>query len=88
MVSVIIPCHNHAAYLGEAIESVLGQDYGPVQIIVVDDGSTDDTAAVAASRDGVTLVRQPNHGLAAARNRGLRESSGELLVFLDADSRM
>ena len=88
LVSVVIPCFNQAHYLPEAIESVLSQSYPLVEIIVVDDGSIDDTAKVAASYPEVRLFRQSNQGLSAARNRGLRESRGDLLVFLDADDRL
>jgi glycosyltransferase involved in cell wall biosynthesis len=85
LVSVIIPCYNHARYLGQAIESVLDQSYPRVEIIVVDDGSTDHTTQVAARYSGVHYVRQENQGLSAARNTGLRQSRGDFPVFLDAD---
>jgi glycosyltransferase involved in cell wall biosynthesis len=88
LVSVVIPCYNHARFLGEAIESVLAQTYPRVEIIVVDDGSRDHTADVAALYPSVHYVRQDNQGLAAARNTGLRESRGDILVFLDADDRL
>ncbi len=88
LVSVVIPCFNHARFLAEAIASALAQTYAPVEIVVVDDGSTDDTAAVAARFPGVRYVHQENRGLAAARNTGLRESRGGYLVFLDADDRL
>ncbi|HYC27551.1 MAG TPA: glycosyltransferase [Chitinophagaceae bacterium] len=84
MISVIIPCYNHAQYLPEAINSVLEQTYSPVEIIVVNDGSVDDTEAVAR-RYPVKYVSQPNSGLSAARNKGIDNSTGEYLVFLDAD---
>ncbi len=87
-VSVIIPCYNHARFLGEAVESVSHQTYRHFEIIVVDDGSTDESAQIAAQYDGLRYVRQMNQGLAAARNTGLRESKGEYLVFLDADDRL
>src|SRR5215212_6268835 len=91
-VSVVIPCYNQAHFLGEAIESVLSQRYTDVEVIVVDDGSQDDTQGVASSyaaRDPrVRLVRQNNRGLAGARNRGLAESRGEYVVFLDSDDRL
>src|SRR5215218_167149 len=92
VVSVVIPCYNQAHFLGEAIESVLCQSYQGFEVIVVDDGSQDDTAqlalAYAAEDARVRLVRQENRGLAGARNRGLRESTGEYMVFLDSDDRL
>ena len=88
LVSVVIPCYNQAHFLGEAIESVLAQNYRCFEIIVVDDGSTDDTSEVAAYYPGVRCICQDNKGLAAARNTGARESKGDYLVFLDADDRL
>jgi glycosyltransferase involved in cell wall biosynthesis len=84
LVSAVIPCYNQAALLGEAIESVISQTYGPIETIVVDDGSTDTTSDVASSY-GVRCLRQDNRGVAAARNTGLWASAGEALLFLDAD---
>ena len=83
-VSVIVPCYNQARFLGAALDSVRAQD-PYADVVVVDDGSTDHTRQVALSRPGVRYVRQDNRGLAGARNRGLRESAGSLVVFLDAD---
>jgi glycosyltransferase involved in cell wall biosynthesis/SAM-dependent methyltransferase len=88
LASVIIPCYNHARFLGDAIESVLAQTYPRVEIIVVDDGSRDNTADVAALYPNVIYIRQDNQGLAAARNTGMRASQGDILVFLDADDRL
>ena len=88
LVSVVIPCYNQAHFLGEAIESVLAQTYPHREIVVVDDGSPDNTREVASRYPGVRYVRQENQGLAAARNTGLRHSSGSYLVFLDADDRL
>jgi len=88
MISVIIPCYNQAQYLQQAIESVLAQTYKDFEILVVNDGSTDQTAEVAASFSGVRCIAQKNQGQAAARNAGLHESKGEFLVFLDADDRL
>jgi hypothetical protein len=85
-VSVIIPTYNSAAYLGEAIDSALAQALPPRQIIVVDDGSTDQTPQLIqryASR--VQYVRQTNQGVSAARNRGLELANQPLVAFLDAD---
>src|ERR1044071_9784434 len=87
-VSVVIPAYNAERYLGEAIESVLAQTYAPLETIVVDDGSSDGTAAVARSHPGVTLISQENAGPAAARNRGFAASRGELIAFHDADDLM
>jgi glycosyltransferase involved in cell wall biosynthesis len=83
----MIGAYNAAPYLGEAIESVLAQDYEPVELIVVDDGSTDGTAEVARSFADVTVVSQENGGNGAARNRAVENASGDLYAFLDADDR-
>lgn len=88
LVSVIIPCYKQGHFLSEAIESVLNQTHPNNEIIVVDDGSPDDAALVASRYESVRLIRQENHGLSAARNRGIEESSGEFLVFLDSDDRL
>lgn len=88
LVSVVIPCFNQAHFLTEAIESVFSQTYPHVEVVVVDDGSTDNTAEIAARYPGVRCVRQENRGLAGARNTGLRRSNGEFLVFLDSDDRL
>jgi glycosyltransferase involved in cell wall biosynthesis len=87
-VAVIIPCYKQAHFLGDAIESALAQSHPRVEIVVIDDGSPDDTAEVAARYPGVRCVRQDNQGLAGARNRGIRESRSPYLVFLDADDRL
>ncbi|MDZ4770958.1 MAG: glycosyltransferase [Chloroflexota bacterium] len=85
-VSVIIPVHNGAVFLPDAIQSVRAQNYSPIEIIVVDDGSTDATADVASSLgDDVHLIRQPKRGVSAARNVGFAAASGDLIAFLDAD---
>src|SRR5919199_4520 len=91
LVSVVIPCYNQAHFLREAIESVLEQTYPHFEIVVVDDGSTDNTSEVASGyypSEKVRLLRQENKGLSAARNAGLAESGGEYVVFLDADDRL
>lgn len=87
-VSVIIPTYNRSKLLRLTIESVLAQTYPNIEIIVVDDGSTDDTATVVAQyaeRGQVTYIKQANQGVAAARNTGIRVASGEYLNFLDHD---
>jgi len=86
-VSVILPVYDRAAYVGEAIESVLAQTLPADELIVVDDGSTDDSVAVVErySRPGLHVVRQENRGIGAARNRGLGLASGELIAFIDSD---
>jgi glycosyltransferase involved in cell wall biosynthesis len=90
LVSVLIPCYNQAHFLSEAIESVLAQTYPHFEVIVVDDGSTDNTSEVAGRypEKKVRLIRQDNRGLSRARNRGLSESEGEYVVFLDSDDRL
>ena len=87
LISVVIPSYNQGRYLMEAIESAASCGY-PTQIIVVDDGSTDDSSAIAMGLESVTLIRQENGGLALARNRGLTAAIGEFVVFLDADDRL
>lgn len=88
LVSVVIPCYNQGRFLGDAIESVIVQHYPRVEIIVIDDGATDDTAVVAKSYPAVRYVRQDNQGLAAARNAGLARCHGDFVIFLDADDRL
>ena len=85
-VSVIIPVYQGERYLGEAIESALAQSRAPAEVLVVDDGSTDGTAAVARSfGDRIRLLSQANQGTAAARNHGLAHASQPVIAFLDAD---
>ncbi|GAB3038192.1 glycosyltransferase [Spirosoma pulveris] len=85
LVSVVIPCFNQGQFLAQAVESVLQQTWLRCEIIVVDDGSTDNTRQVASQFPQVQYVYQPNQGLSAARNTGLQRSQGEYLAFLDAD---
>ncbi|MFO0842697.1 MAG: glycosyltransferase family 2 protein [Gemmataceae bacterium] len=85
-ISVVIPCYNGANYLREAIDSVLSQTRPVLEVIVVDDGSTDDSFAIAESYGApVRVIRQPNQGESVARNRGIDEAKGDWIAFLDAD---
>src|SRR2546430_6174963 len=88
LVSVIIPCYNQAHFLHEAIQSALAQTYSHREIFIVDDGSTDNTAEITAGFGGVRYICQENSGVSTARNKALKESRGEYLVFLDADDRL
>ncbi len=86
LVSVIIPAFNARLHIGAALSSVLDQDYPNLEIIVVDDGSSDETSEEARRYgERVRVIRQANAGPAAARNRGVSVSRGELLAFIDAD---
>ena len=86
MVSVIIPTYNRAAYIVEALESVFAQTYGDCEIIVVDDGSTDDTKAVLQSHMArIRYIYQENAGVSVARNTGISAATGEWIAFLDSD---
>ena len=89
LVSAIIPVYNYERYLGEAIESVLSQTYQNLEVIVVDDGSTDQSAEVASSfaARGVRYCNQVHAGIGPARNKGVELAHGEFLAFLDADDR-
>ena len=86
IVSVIIPTYNRGWILREAIDSVLLQGFSDYELIVVDDGSTDDTRAILDSYgQDIIVLRQPNQGVSAARNRGIAESRAQLISFLDSD---
>jgi glycosyltransferase involved in cell wall biosynthesis len=85
LVTVVIPCFNQAHFLPEAIESVHAQTHARVELVVVDDGSSDNTAAVVDRYPAARCLRQENQGLSGARNAGLREANGAHVVFLDAD---
>jgi glycosyltransferase involved in cell wall biosynthesis len=87
-VSVIIPVYNGERYLSSAIESVLNQTYEDLEVIVVDDGSTDRSQDIILNlKESITYIYQSNSGVAAARNRGFLQSRGELIAFLDQDDR-
>jgi glycosyltransferase involved in cell wall biosynthesis len=86
-VSVIIPVYNGEKYLAEAVESIHLQNYEPIEIIIVDDGSTDNTAKIATSfkDSNIHYIYQPNSGPPVARNRGIRMARGNVITFLDVD---
>jgi glycosyltransferase involved in cell wall biosynthesis len=89
LISVVIPCHNASAFIGRTLETACAQTYRNLEILVVDDGSTDDTVELIRARmavdDRIRLIRQPNLGVAAARNRAMTEARGDLIAPLDAD---
>ena len=86
LVSVITPAYNHASFIGDTLASVFAQRYPHIEVVVVDDGSTDDTVAqMAEFRDRVIYHRQANRGMAAARNQGIALARGQLISFLDDD---
>jgi glycosyltransferase involved in cell wall biosynthesis len=84
--SVVIPAYNVEEFVTEAVSSALGQTFADIEVIVVNDGSSDETAAVLEPlMERIVYLEQPNRGLAAARNRGVQQASGEFVAFLDAD---
>lgn len=85
LVSVIMPVHNGGRYLRAALESVFAQTYRPFEVIVVDDGSIDDSGIIAQSFPLVRYIDQANQGVATARNNGLKAAQGEFFAFLDQD---
>ena len=89
LVSVIVPAYNVAHYLDQCLESIVKQTYAHLEVIVVDDGSTDDTGAIAdrwAQRDPrLRVIHQPNAGPSAARNTGLNAMHGSYIAFIDSD---
>jgi glycosyltransferase involved in cell wall biosynthesis len=87
-VSIVITTYNHSTYLREAVETAQHQSVEPIEVIVVDDGSTDHPELALRDFTGVRLIRQDNQGLAAARNCGWRAASGDFVAFLDADDRL
>src|SRR4051812_11894371 len=88
-VAVIIPAYNAAPYIAEAIESALAQTRPAAAVIVVDDGSTDETAQIARRFEPrITVITQPNAGVSVARNTGAARTEAEWLLFLDADDRL
>jgi glycosyltransferase involved in cell wall biosynthesis len=85
LVSVVMPTFNSARYLLQALESVFAQDYRPIEIIAVDDGSTDRTLDLLRNQSGVICIQQPHRGVSAARNIGITSARGNILAFLDSD---
>lgn len=86
LVTVVVPTYNGATHLGATLDSLQAQDHPGIQVLVVDDGSTDDSARIAAAHPVVDrVIRQPNLGVAVARNRGLAEASGRWVGFVDQD---
>lgn len=85
-VSIVIPCYNAEKYIGSAIESALSQTYSPVEVVVVDDGSTDDSLeTIHTYAEKIEIISTENHGACHARNKGVRRATGTFIKFLDAD---
>jgi glycosyltransferase involved in cell wall biosynthesis len=87
-VSIVIPCYNQAEYVSDAIESAINQTYEDIEVIVVNDGSTDNSREIIRKYHGIILIDQENKGLSAARNVGIAEASGKYIVTLDADDKI
>lgn len=85
LASVIVPVYNSERYLEDTLQSIFNQDYQPIEVIVVDDGSTDSSAKIAKSFKNIQYIYQANQGPSAARNTGITISQGEFIAFLDAD---
>ena len=85
LVSVIVPVHNGERFVGEALASVMNQTCQPLEVLAIDDGSSDRSVAIIQSFPTVHCIVQPNAGVGAARNRGVQESTSEFLAFLDQD---
>lgn len=85
LVTVVLPTYNAAAFISDAIESVLSQTYEEIEIIVVDDGSTDETEKTLSNYQGIKYIRQQNLGAASARNTGILKANGKYIAFIDAD---
>ena len=89
LVSIVIPCYNQSKFVKRTIASVLQNKYRPIEILVIDDGSKDDSAAIVRSMQAkfpeVKLLQKENGGVSSARNFGIRKAEGEYIAFLDAD---
>ena len=88
LASIIVPVYNGERFVAEALDSIFAQDYRPIEVIVVDDGSSDRTPEIVRSIGEIRDLRHPNQGIAATRNAGIREAHGEFIAFLDADDVM
>ena len=92
LVSIVVPTHNSAEYLRQCLDSIIGQTYRRLQIICVDDGSTDETVQIldsyAKADSRLSYMTQENRGAGVARNRGLDQATGDYLLFFDSDDRM
>jgi len=88
LISIIVPCYNVEKYVAKCMESILHQTYSNIEVIAVDDGSTDNTAVILRSFESdkrVRIINQPNSGVSAARNRGISSATGDFLAFVDSD---
>ena len=88
LVSIIVPVYNCKPYLEDCIQSVLAQDYGNLELLLIDDGSTDGSGQICdqyAHYDKLRVIHQKNQGVSATRNTGIRLASGDLILFLDSD---
>src|SRR5262249_56640124 len=86
LVSVIVTTYNQSVYIGQTLQSVFGQDYSPFEVVVVNDGSTDDTEKqIEPFKDRIKYIYQANQGVAGSRNTGVQNARGELIAFLDGD---
>jgi glycosyltransferase involved in cell wall biosynthesis len=85
LISIVVPAYQREKHIGATLESIIAQEYRPIEIVVADDGSTDGTAAIAQSYPHVHYIFQSNQGPPAARNAGLANCRGDLIAFLDAD---
>ena len=89
MISIVVPAYNAAGVIGKCIDSVLLQTYSDFELLIIDDGSRDETAEIVAAKAAqdarIHLIRQENAGVSSARNTGIAAASGELLCFIDSD---
>ncbi|NUM50706.1 MAG: glycosyltransferase [Flavobacteriales bacterium] len=90
LVSIVIPCYNAEKFIGETIKSILSQSYKNIEVIIVNDGSTDDSIKIIknSEAENIKIIEQKNSGVSIARNVGMQASIGEFIIFFDADDRM